>query len=449
MRRVVFVVLALGVISRCAQGAEPIGHGIIGATEREVAAKLGAPDEKATASYLEWATEPRAPVVKLLVYDLKNAADIAIGFDAKGIARMAQTPSRGTSAGVAEQLCNIVAPGWTPEKDMPKVFPPIGHASIIYQGHRIPGIKIWEISSRGKNEIFPFFSPGGVSQWGVFKHVASCKGGVAYAVADVRAETGRSPTFAGFFIADTDTFWQWTFDSYFKLFKEGWPKRDLKFPEGSNVAFGPETWDAHFFMRGDSSPIDPRLVATRLLSPAVIELVKNPVADLAPARLAVQLLNERYDQTVTPQLVKLMQSESKVVRDRAASLVMHMDDPILISPLIEGLAGKKPIEKALEILQKTTAQDFGPDPVMWKQWLKDNQKALKAGYDERKSARAGDQAKVTVAFNGKKYHANPGETHAPICSSLVRLYPAETRIVWLSEARRRNLAPCTICNPVR
>lgn len=433
--------------------ADPIGKGVLGATEEQVALKLGQPDEKYSESLAKSAKGPRPPVARSLVYRLKKSnIHVTIGFDDKGIARTAElfAGARQIPPDMILALCNTIAADWVPAPRMGSLFPPIGNRSIGYTGYRIPGLKIWEISIRGKQELDAFRVPDRVEERGISKQISVCKGSTAYAVGEVRFEP-RKVHCESLVVADADTFWKWTFDHYLQIWKEGWPKRDFKPKPGVTTEQGPSGYDAEFASRmGSGRGYDPKYVAARLMTPAILELVRNPAADLRPAGLAVQLLNERHDQALAPHLAKLLQSESKAVRARAAQIMAKMDDPALVQPLILALGGKSPVPAAVDALKHITGQDLGDDKDAWKQWWQENGKSLQDAHAARKRERAGQQVTVAVARGGKLYHIAPQGDEAPGCPTLRRAsigggYDRRS----LEEARENALQPCPKCNPPR
>lgn len=254
-------------------------------------------------------------------------------------------------------------------------------------------------------------------------------------------------------MADADTFWTWTFDGLFQLWKEGWPKRDLPkrdLKEKPVIKKGPATYDDEFLILGGlGRGYDAKLVAARLLTRAVVELVRNPTADLRPARLGAQLLNERHDQNLAPQLVKML-GEAKAIRERAVAVMAQLDDPALIQPLISALGGKAAVPGAAAALKQITGQDHADNIDAWKAWWQENRKTLQEMHAVRKKERAGEQVTVAVITGGKLYHLDAPGDERPACPDLQRASLASgfSRIL-LQVAREKRLQPCPKCNPTK
>ena len=417
--------------------AQPGGKSLLGMTEDEVAKKLGPPDETATAQHAKGGEKPRSPVARIVIYRPKSIGWARVGFDEKGIARSIDPGAGRPWPERIPAISNLVSASWTPEPEiMLKIFPPASTKIPVIRTFRIPGIKIWEISSRGKNEIFPYQLPGGFAETGTMRLVASNKGRTAYTIGDVRVEATDSYC-QSLYIADADTFWAWTFEDLFTLYRNGFVKKADDDKPGKIVK--PKSLSMEQKYAALSQVYSAKAAASRRLSVAVMQVVKNTSASLAPAQRAAQLLRERYDQTLSQALVEALKSDNKTIRERAVMIASQLDDPALLDPLIGVLAGRLATPGAVESLKTMTGQDLGVEPEAWKQWLKDNRKKLQDAHLVRRGERAGEQAMVTGG--AKQYHLGPA------CPALNPTLPYQALL--LSEAREKGLQPCPKCNPIK
>jgi hypothetical protein len=450
----------------------PSPTGILGLTEDQVKAKFGEPaprrakDEAnlqqslakrpAEAEFHARESKLREPVVKQVWYGWKKLtapgtgsllqpgpvtykADIRVGFDAKGIARVIEVEGGPKGWDVIVALRNLAGTGWKLDGDMQKVFPPVHNQQILTSNRYI----FWSDPGYGTKFGTEGTGPSyvkGITGSGFYRAVAASAEQRAYSICDVPYDSLTSIAVRSAYILDADTFWTWTLADLMNAARNGQekvaPSPPLKGESGrykyENLTFeesltrsGPEAYESQTIER---------------LGAAVVEAIRHPTLDLAQVRLPAEFLRERYDQKLSRQLIALVNSAAELpgTKGRAMEVMARLDDPDMIAPLINQLPGKAG-KAALAALERLTEQKLGAEPPAWTAWWKENQAAVRRAYEIRALERSGD-VKVVMAGNSKVYHR-------PECAVLKQLDHFKHPV--MKDVRTAGWQPCPKCKPIK
>lgn len=411
--------------------ADPPERGLLGATEAEVAKKLGEPDDKLAkeqeATYAK-SSPLRLPVVKRLYYPWKKfkvsasstgisslppqtvQCFLAVGYDANGVARTVEPRNCRLTAEVLTAVHRVADAKWQTDKFGAKIFPTVTHDGLLYnsgeylQWDSNVGVKIGRRVTGPRKVIGSYHAEK-------VRPLSVSDGLRAYALGDFEYDTRNIlGPMGSLVIADAATFWKWTLDDISARFREGPPKVD----EALQFRISRLNYEEALGMVCSHSQYM-RATADRLTY-ALTAAVKNPAVELAIVRKPVLLLNDRYDQSLTKQLCTLLASPaSDSTKARAASVLAWLDDPAAIEPLIQGLRSAKPLAEAAATLKELTGQAHGFDPDAWSAWWKENRQAKQQAHEARKKDRLGNE-RVAVLKNSKNkhYHDIPNQAYVTL-----------------------------------
>jgi len=467
-----FIAIAAG---RAADAPSPTG--ILGLTEDQVKAKFGEPDPKrakedefrqkrladrpAEAEFYERESKLREPVVKQVWYGWKKLtapgngsliqpgpvtfkADIRVGFDAKGIARVVEVDGGPKGWDVIVATRNLAGTGWKLDADMQKLFPPVHNQQILTSNRYI----FWNDPGYGTKFGTEGTGPSyvkGITGSGFYRAVAASAEHRAYSICDVPYDSLTSIAVRSAYVLDADTFWTWTFADLMNAARNGQEKVAPTQPAKGDAGRGDSVRYKYEDLTFEESltrcsPWDYETQTVERLGAAIVQVVRHPTLDLARVRLPAEFLRDRYDQKLTRQLIALVNSAAELpdTKGRAMEVMALLDDPDMIAPLINQLPGKAG-KAARAALERLTEQNLGAEPPAWTAWWKENQAAVRRAYEIRALERSAG-VKVTVAGMSKVYH-RPG------CAVLNQSVKFQHLV--MSDVRTAGWQPCPKCKPIK